>query len=401
MTQIRLRFKSLHYGNQEGALFYQISHNGLYRLYPTTHKIYEWEWDKDKEEICLIQTGRRHFLEKMCERIYCDFERINAIIKSLRRQSDQFSVVDIINKFKEQTARLSLFNFMDYLIGKKIAAGKIRTGETYRCALNCFKRFRNNVDVMFDEIDKEMMEDYENYLKEQGLIPNSSSFHMRILRAAYHRACDEGLVYAIGNPFSRVYTGVDKTPKRAVDINTIIRIKNVDLSGDKWAEYARDMFMLSFYLRGISFIDIAFLKKTDLKNGRIKYRRRKTGQHIEIKWTKEMESILKKYPENMTEYLFPIITSPMADERNQYRSRQHKVNSNLKTVGQKIGLDIPLTTYVARHSWASIALAKGVSISVISEGLGHENEKTTRIYLSSLNNSAVDKANDLILSSLE
>lgn len=113
-----------------------------------------------------------------------------------------------------------------------------------------------------------------------------------------------------------------------------------------------------------------------------------------------MQAILDKYPENDTEYLFPIITSMTANPRNQYRNRHYAVNRNLKTVAEKIGLKMPLTTYVARHSWASIAKSKGISLSVISEGLGHDNEQTTLIYLASLDASAVDRANDIILSAL-
>ena len=166
------------------------------------------------------------------------------------------------------------------------------------------------------------------------------------------------------------------------------------------ADYARDLFMLSFYLRGMSFIDLAYLKKSDLTNGVVTYRRRKTGQKLTIRWTGEMQKILGKYPENKTEYLFPIITSRTANPRNQYRNRHYAVNRYLKTVAQKVGLQMPLTTYVARHSWASIAKSKGISVSVISEGLGHDSEQTTQIYLASLDTAAVDKANDIILAAL-
>jgi len=136
------------------------------------------------------------------------------------------------------------------------------------------------------------------------------------------------------------------------------------------------------------------------KDSIVTYRRRKTGQKLTIRWTKEMQDILDKYPENETEYLFPVITSCSASHRHQYRNRHYKVNNSLKTVAKKIGLQIPLTTYVARHSWASIARSKGISVSVISEGLGHDNEQTTQIYLATLDISVVDRANDIILSAL-
>lgn len=166
-------------------------------------------------------------------------------------------------------------------------------------------------------------------------------------------------------------------------------------------DFARDMFLMSFYLRGMSFIDMAFLKKSDLKNGYVTYRRRKTGQQLVIEWTKEMQMILDKYPENASDYLLPIIRNPATNERCTYRNAGYNINHNLKRIAGMIGVSIPLTLYVARHSWASAAKAKGIPLSVISEGMGHDSEATTQIYLASLDTSVVDKANSLILKSLK
>ncbi len=159
--------------------------------------------------------------------------------------------------------------------------------------------------------------------------------------------------------------------------------------------------MMSFMLRGMSFIDMAFLRKSDLKNGYIIYRRRKTGQQLTIEWTKEMQVILDKYPENRTDYLLPIIRKPGTNERCTYRNVGYNINHNLKSIATLVGIDIPLTLYVARHSWASAAKAKGIPLSVISEGMGHESEATTQIYLASLETSVIDNANSLIIQSLQ
>ena len=359
------------------------------------------EWDGKCHRIVMSwQSKRTKYLLSLQEKIQCDTERFNRIITSYMRRGVYFSAEDIVSGFKSLTSRLSLFNFMKETITKFKNDGRIRTSETYRYALNSFSQFRNNEDVSIDAFNREMMESYDAYLQAKGLIPNSRSFHMRILRAVYNRACEQGLTETSCNPFSHVYTGVDKTTKRAVDIDTIKRIKNLDLTIDRTEDYARDIFMLSFYMRGMSFIDLAYLKKSELADGVVTYRRRKTGQRISVRWTREMQEILDKYPVNETEYLFPVITSSTADPRNQYRRRHYVINRNLKSVAQKIGLRMPLTTYVARHSWASIAKSKGISVSVISEGLGHDNEQTTQIYLASLDTSAVDKANDIILSAL-
>ena len=150
----------------------------------------------------------------------------------------------------------------------------------------------------------------------------------------------------------------------------------------------------------MSFIDMAFLRKADMQNGRIIYRRRKTGQQLIIEWTKEMQMILDKYPENASEYLLPVIRNPGTNERCVYHNMAYNINRNLKQIAEMINLNIPLSLYVARHSWASIAKSKGIPISVISEGMGHDSETTTQIYLASLDTSVVDKANSLILGSL-
>lgn len=165
-------------------------------------------------------------------------------------------------------------------------------------------------------------------------------------------------------------------------------------------DYARDMFMFSFYTRGMSFIDMAYLKKTDLTRGILSYRRKKTGQRLNIKWEKVMQGIIDKYDTSGSPYLLPVIKDLESDDRKQYKTVAHAINKNLKIVGERLGIAIPLTMYVARHAWASIAWSKNISLSVISEAMGHDSESTTRIYLASLDSATIDKANHLILNSI-
>jgi len=228
---------------------------------------------------------------------------------------------------------------------------------------------------MLDCITADMMESYEAWLRSRGISSNTISFYARILRAVYNRAVEEGVIEN-RNPFRHVYTGVDKTVKRALPLSVIKKIKALDLTQSPTLEFARDMFLMSFYLRGMSFIDMAFLKKTDLRNGYVVYRRRKTGQQLVIEWTREMQLILDKYPENKSCYLLPVIRNPGTNERCIYRNVGYKINHNLKIIAERVGVEIPLTLYVARHSWASAAKAKGIPLSVISEGMGHDSETT-------------------------
>ena len=241
----------------------------------------------------------------------------------------------------------------------------------------------------------DMMLMYEAHLKARGVRMNTISFYMRNLRAVYNRAVEKGLTQP-NNPFRHVYTGVDKTVKRAIPIKAIKALKELDLSMKPSLDFARDMFLFSFYTRGMSFVDMAYLKKTDLQNGILTYRRRKTGQELSIKWEKCMAEIIAKYPENKTDFFLPIITK-QGNERKQYDNALHLVNYHLKDLSEMLQLQRPLTMYVARHSWASAAKAKNVPLSVISEGMGHDSEATTQIYLASLETSVVDKANKMIL----
>lgn len=176
---------------------------------------------------------------------------------------------------------------------------------------------------------------------------------------------------------------------------------NLDFSRLPHLDFARDMFILSFMLRGMSFVDMAFLKKKDLSDGYITYKRSKTGQQLTIEWTQEMQAILDKYPMNKSEFLLPIIKNKGVKERYIYRNVGYNINHSLKVIAKKLELSIPLTMYVARHSWASAAKASGIPLSVISEGMGHESETTTKIYLASLDTSVVDRANSIILKCLK
>ena len=140
-----------------------------------------------------------------------------------------------------------------------------------------------------------------------------------------------------------------------------------------------------------------YYKKTDLNNGMLTYRRKKTGQLLSIRWEKCMQDIVDKYPGNYSTYLLPIIIHIRKDERLQYKNSICLVNRRLKEIGKKLGLVHPLTMYVARHSWASVARGKHIPLSVISEGMGHDSEKTTLIYLAALDTTVIDKANMVVL----
>ncbi len=400
MASIKVKFRPSTVADHEGAIYYQIIHERKVRQLPTDSKVFPIEWDENRSMVTTSQQSeRKSFILSIRERIRWDLERLNKIDRKLDANSLSYTADDVIDEFNRYSTEYSLFNFMESIIVKLKQNGKIRTSENYRSTLNSFKNFRKDEDIMLDCVTSELMESYEAWQKSRGVAPNTISFYTRILRAVYNRAVGDDIIEN-RNPFRHVYTGHDKTIKRALPLAVIKKIKTLDLSLVPTLDYARDMFMMSFYLRGMSFIDMAFLKKTDLKNGYVTYRRHKTGQQLIIEWTKEMQMMLDKYPENNSDYLLPIIRNKEVNEHCIYRNTGYNINHNLKSIAGMVGVNIPLTLYVARHSWASIAKAKGIPISVISEGMGHDSEATTQIYLASLDTSVVDKANSLILKSL-
>lgn len=400
MASIKVKFKPSSVVDKEGLIYYQIVHERRVRQLFTEHKIFSSEWDGNKSKVTPPETSdRKHHIISISERIHRDVERLAKIDRKLYTERLFYSTDDIIDEYNHYIREYSLFHFTEGLIETFRQNGKTRTSETYKSALSSFKNFRKNEDVMLDCLTSEIMEAYEAWQCKRGVTPNTISFYTRILRAVYNRAIENDIIEN-RHPFRHVYTGIDKTIKRALPLTAIKKIKSLDLSLAPSLDFARDMFLMSFYLRGMSFIDMAFLKKSDLKNGYITYCRRKTGRQITIKWTKEMQTILDKYPENTSNYLLPIIRGIGVNERCVYRNVGYNINRSLKNVATMVEIKISLTLYVARHSWASAAKAKGIPLSVISEGMGHVSETTTQIYLTNLDTSVVDKANAIILKSL-
>ncbi len=417
MTSIKVKFRPSTVDGKEGGLYFQIIHNRIVRQLNTDYKVFAEEWDAESESV-VVNGSLSNLLLGIQERLAWDVARLEKVVRSLETERRRFTADDVITMFHKLTKESSLFTFMHGVIAQLKQLGKVRTSETYTATLKSFMAFRDEQDVPLDGISSDMMLMYEAHLKARGVRMNTISFYMRNLRAVYNRAVEKGLTQP-NNPFRHVYTGVDKTVKRAIPIKAIKALKELDLSMKPSLDFARDMFLFSFYTRGMSFVDIAYLKKTDLQNGILTYRRRKTGQELSIKWEKCMAEIIAKYPENKTDYLLPIIKEEgngrnsvshqaclngrvvtdegKANERRQYDNTLHLVNYRLKELSTMLKLQRPLTMYVARHSWASAAKAKNVPLSVISEGMGHDSEATTQIYLASLETSVVDKANKMIL----
>lgn len=319
---------------------------------------------------------------------------------SLKRDNEIYNNRFQINFKLKYCRKLSTFKFMQSIIEQLISYGKLRTAETYMSTLRSFLNYRNEQDISLNTITTDIINGYEQYLIHKHLSRNTISFYMRILRAVYNRAVEKELIQP-RKLFSKVFTGNVNTKKRAISLDHIRTIRDCDLSHNTQLSITRDLFMFSFYTRGMSFIDMAYLTKSNIHDGYLIYHRRKTHQQLTIKLEKCITEIIDRHYSTESIYLLPIInSSSMIDARQQYLKSIRSVNHNLHKLAHILDLPINLTTYVARHSWASIAHSKNIPISVISECMGHDNESTTRIYLASLDTTTLDQANHLILNSL-
>lgn len=274
--------------------------------------------------------------------------------------------------------------------------GKSRTSETYKSAAKSLRLFVGNRPLSFQDITDHLMSEYEHWLYGRGVCRNTVSFYMRILRASYHKGVRSG--FCVNTyPFRDVYTGVDRTQKRALALHDLRLLRSADMSFDPVLSTTRDLFLFSFYTRGMAFVDMAHLTRNNLVCDILVYRRQKTGQQLSIHWEKCMQEIIERYHPS-GDYLLPIMSSVPFD-RKEYGNKIHQYNLRLKLLSQHLGIP-PLSSYVSRHSWASVAWNQRIPLSIISEGMGHDSEKTTRIYLSTLNNSYIDAANRKILNRL-
>lgn len=396
---IKLCFRPSSVPKKAGRLYYQIIFRRASYHYNSQYQIYETEWSKQTGLIitdALSQRGKE--LMTIRKRTEWETAKLYEVAQRMINVSESVDYDLVVHEFETQKAQQSLRSYVMGQIVRLEQKRKSRTGETYLSTYRSFMRFLKRDDILLYEIDQNMIEDYELWLQKDGLAPNSTSFYMRILHTILNKAVRQSLIPSC-DFFQNVYTGIATTTKRAIGIDSLKRIKTLDLRLSPQLDFARDMFFLSLYFRGMSFIDMANLQHKNLQNGHLVYCRQKTGQRLDIKWERQMTDILDKYSTD-AKYLLPILKTPDGESRQYYKNMSKQVNRWLRKIGTMAGIQIPLTMYVARHTWASLAKQKNIPLNVISDGLGHDSEKTTLIYLSTLDTSAVDDANSKILADL-
>lgn len=285
-------------------------------------------------------------------------------------------------------------------MAEKLALGKYKTAEAYKQAYRALRDFvavpdgSDTLDIR--RVDSCFVMRYERFLLcERRISRNSSSAYIRPLRAVYNQAVRSGRC-ADKHPFVGVYMGVDKTSKRAVCRTTITRLIKIDLSRYPSLDFSRDLFLFSFYTRGMAFVDIAKLTHDNIRSHRIEYRRSKTNQYLSIKIEQPVQYLIDKYYCVGRKHLFPILPADSFNQ-HQYDSALRLHNQHLRRLSDMLSLNVSLSSYVARHSWATQAHNHHVPTKVISESLGHTKEETTVIYLASFEHDELDRANHRVL----
>lgn len=280
--------------------------------------------------------------------------------------------------------------------------GKLSTAELYEVAGRHFERFLKGRTCSIKEVTATLIADFHCFLQKLRLRTNSINSYLSSLRAIYNAALSEGLVAVRENPFARLRLKREETVKRAISAEAIREMATLDLRKRPDLERAADLSLFSFMAFGMPFVDIVNLRKENVRSGEIVYNRHKTGTQIRIGITAGIEVLIRKY-ENGTPFVFDLGQEALgwADNRG-YKRLLCRQNRALKEIGEQyLGLKTKLTSYVTRHTWASEALAHHVPVAVISQALGHSSEKTTRCYLSRLDQSELDRANKQITELLD
>jgi integrase len=333
----------------------------------------------------------------------------NKLVLDLENDDKDLSASEITGKLGKATKynKVTVFQYFDILIDRLKKSERIGYSKVFKNTKTSLFTFRGGKDLQFSEITSSFLMNYEESFLSRGVKPNSIFVFMRTLKTLINYAKKNDIIKSDYDPFKDFsfakYRHI-KTRKRALDRSEIKKIEKLKLEPESSSFHAKNYFLFSFYCRGLNFIDMAHLKWSSLKGDRLNYTRKKTKEYFNIALLDPAKDILKYYKDlyydGIESYIFPILNEKHKSPAT-IDNRIHKVlkqtNSDLKIIAEKVGITDNLTTYVARHSYATILKKKGVPTAVISEALGHESEKITKVYLDSFENEILDKASELIL----
>lgn len=404
MISIETDFQCPKSEKRKGMCRVVVRSGGDIRVIPTGVRVYQSEWDAAAGCIRTdnVSALRRMELLKGQQALAEEVGMLTNIVGCLRTELGNCTLSQLMRERDRCLLRRSFFALLESRIACFRTSGQDSTADNYRCALDCFREFCNGHDYALRELTANMMKEFQRHMQRKGLSMNTISLYNRNLRAAYNYALDEELLCEDKRPFRKVFTGVEKTRKRAVREDVVRRLIAQDLSDDASLDFARDVFLFCIYTQGMAFVDAAHLTRENLRQGLLTYRRRKTGQPLTVELLPCAQAILCKHQDltGKISLLLPLLYCKGSGRTVKYGTALREYNRRLRLISDRMGLETPLSSYVARHTWASIAKWNGVKETVISEAMGHTNTETTAIYLASLDTSAIGSANQTVVGKL-
>lgn len=293
---------------------------------------------------------------------------------------------------------------MKHVVKELHENGNYGTAHVYKSTLNAVVAFHGAEKLTFRQITPEWLKKFEINLRSRGCSWNTVSTYLRMIRAVYNRAVEKRSARYVPHLFRSVYTGTRADRKRALSEDSMAKVfSKLPVSGiTSDVRYVHELFILMFLLRGLPFVDLAYLRKKDLYGNVITYRRRKTGRLLTVSLTPEAMSLLQKHRDKnqASPYLLPLLHSPEGTEAayREYQLALRTFNYQLCVLSKVLGLEEPLSSYVARHSWATTAYYCEVHPGIISEAMGHSSLAITETYLKPFRNKKIDEANNRIIS---
>ena len=349
-----------------------------------------WDFEKNKP--------RRNCPNRLyIERLIADkIEAYRTKMIELQAENKEFTATTLHEQMFDRNSKPTVDEVFQTQIKNLKQTGRMGYALSHQEVYNSLIKFNKHLNIYFSDIDTIWLKRYETWLREQNFSENTIGRRFRTLRTVYNIAIEEKYVKAEHYPFKsyKVSKLHQTTAKRAINKADIMRIVEYH-STDFYTQFAVDLFTFSYFTGGINFVDIAYLKSDNIVDGRLIYTRRKTHKLIKLPLQSKAQEIIKRYQQNGIHFLFPILSEfhkSLQQQSNRVHKVISKVNERLKVVGKELGIPINLTTYVARHSFATVLKREGVSTSIICESLGHSSEKITQIYLDSFENSQIDEA---------
>lgn len=392
-------YKSKTLSNGENPLMLQISKDGK-RKYQSlgislNPKFWDFNKNKPKPNCPDGELIQKIILNKIAE---CN----NQILELNAIQKD-YTATTLLEQKQKKITRKTVGEFYQQIITQLSENNKRGNLLVYRYSLSSIKEFaKGKTNFLFSDIDTDWLQRYEKWLRAKENKETTISLLFRTLRSVYNKAVEQKSASKADYPFNdyKVSKFDVSTQKRAVTKSDILKVMKLNLS-DKpfYMQFSRDIFIFSYLCAGINFTDIANLKHSNIADNRLQYTRQKTSKKINISLSEKALEILNRYTINndTDSYLFPILDAKTHITATQKQNRIHKVlghiNKHLKTIADTAKLkNVNLTTYVARHSFATTLKKSGVHVEMISEALGHSDIATTQIYLDSFDNSQIDNA---------